>query len=84
MAIITEPARGMAKAIHDRMPLVLTPESIAAWLKPELTNPDELREHVHHEPIEDFRAYRVSPAVNRAEAAGEDLIAPLPPEAEQT
>ncbi|MFO7581762.1 SOS response-associated peptidase [Guyparkeria sp.] len=84
MAIITEPARGIAKTIHDRMPLVLTPESIPAWLAPELTDPDELREHVHHEPIEDFRTHRVSPAVNRADAVGADLVALLPPEATQT
>ena len=76
MAIITEPARGMAKTIHDRMPLVLTPESITSWLAPGLADPDELREQVHHEPIEDFHTFRVSAAVNRADLEGSDLISP--------
>lgn len=70
MAIITEPARGMAKTIHDRMPLVLTRDSISSWLAPGLVEPEEIREQVHHEPIEQFEAYRVIPAVNRADAEG--------------
>ncbi len=77
MAIITEPARGMAKTIHDRMPLVLTRDSIPAWLAPGLEDPDELREQVQHEPIEHFETYRVTPAVNRADAEGAELITPV-------
>lgn len=77
MAIITEPARGMAKTIHNRMPLVLTRDSISSWLAPGLVEPEEIREQVHHEPIEQFEAYRVTPAVIRADAVGAGLIAPL-------
>ena len=78
MAIITEPARGKAKTIHDRMPLVLTRDSISSWLAPGLEEPDEIREQVRHEPVEHFETYRVTPAVNRADAEGAELIAPLP------
>ncbi|MFO7582453.1 SOS response-associated peptidase [Guyparkeria sp.] len=77
MAIITEPARGMAKSIHDRMPLVLTRDSLETWLDPAVDNPDEIRQCVHHEPIEHFAAYRVSPVVNRADSEGAELIAPI-------
>mgnify|MGYP006298258837 FL=1 len=78
MAIITEPARGKAKTIHDRMPLVLTRDSLPAWLDPTIDDPDRLRRNVHHQPIDRFTAFRVSPAVNRADAEGADLIAALP------
>ena len=77
MAIITEPARGMARSIHDRMPLVLTRDSMAPWLDPVLEDPDALRQRVHHEPVEHFATYRVSPPVNRADSEGETLIAPV-------
>ncbi|WP_183328186.1 SOS response-associated peptidase family protein [Halomonas cerina] len=33
-AIITEPARGLAKPIQDRMFLVLADDSLDAWLDP--------------------------------------------------
>ncbi|KAB7624145.1 SOS response-associated peptidase [Alkalilimnicola sp. S0819] len=77
LAIITEPARGEAKAIHDRMPLVLTRESLPAWLSPALEDPDAIRRAVRHEPMECFAVHRVSPAVNRAEVEGEELLAPV-------
>ena len=74
MAIITEPARGMAQSIHDRMPLVLTRDSLSAWLDPGIEDADQLRRQVRHEPVEHFETYRVSPAVNRADSEGEALI----------
>jgi putative SOS response-associated peptidase YedK len=77
LAIITEPARGEAKAIHDRMPLVLTRESLPAWLSPALEDADAIRRQVHHEPIEHFAVDRVSPAVNRADAEGAELLTPI-------
>ena len=78
MAIITEPARGMAQSIHDRMPLVLTHDSLSAWPDPTIDDPDQVRRNVQHEPIDHFATLRVSPAVNRADAEGAGLIAALP------
>jgi putative SOS response-associated peptidase YedK len=73
-AIITEPARGIAKEIHDRMPLVLDHDSLEAWLDPELTERDAIRAAVHHLPAEALTAWPVSRRVNRAGEEGSDLI----------
>jgi putative SOS response-associated peptidase YedK len=37
-AILTEPARGVARGIHDRMPLALGAESLEPWLDSHLTD----------------------------------------------
>ncbi|WP_170840129.1 SOS response-associated peptidase family protein [Halomonas daqiaonensis] len=47
-AIITEPARGIASDIHNRMPLVLDDQSLEAWLDPDLVERDAIRAAVHH------------------------------------
>lgn len=43
LAIITEPARGVARAVHPRMPVVLDPGCWDAWLDPALTDRAEIR-----------------------------------------
>ncbi|WP_416138378.1 SOS response-associated peptidase family protein [Halomonas sp. HK25] len=47
-AIITEPARGIARETHDRMPLVLDNDSLEAWLAPDLVERGAIRAAVHH------------------------------------
>jgi len=73
-AIITEPARGVAKSIHDRMPLILDEVSLAPWLDSELTEREAIRSSVHHLPSEALTAWPVSKRVNRAGEEGSDLI----------
>jgi putative SOS response-associated peptidase YedK len=41
-AILTQPARPPVDTVHDRMPLVLEPESWDAWLDPSLVDPASL------------------------------------------
>lgn len=48
--LIPEPARGDAKAIHPRMPLILDQQSLELWLDPELTDRETIRHLVHHLP----------------------------------
>ncbi|MBP0966268.1 MAG: SOS response-associated peptidase family protein [Oscillospiraceae bacterium] len=40
-AVITRPADGAVRALHDRMPLILDKESVADWIKPD-GNPAEI------------------------------------------
>lgn len=60
-AIVTTPARGVVKPIHERMPLVLPPRHYAAWLDPGTENARGLLV-----PFDDGRmqAYPVSTYVN--------------------
>lgn len=76
-AIITEPARGLAQSIHDRMPLVLDDASLEPWLDPELTERDAIRSSVHHLDADALAAWPVSKRVNRVANDDASLINPL-------
>ncbi|WP_110709248.1 SOS response-associated peptidase [Salinicola sp. CR57] len=65
VAILTEPARGSAVDVHDRMPLILTDESIEPWLDPALTDRETIRRFVKHVPAEAFTHWAVSTRVNK-------------------
>ncbi|RTQ99626.1 SOS response-associated peptidase [Halomonas nitroreducens] len=75
-AILTEPARGVARAIHPRMPLVLDAESLAPWLDPRLTDRETLRRVVHHLDPERLTHWPVSPRVNRPTQDDAALVSP--------
>jgi len=64
-AILTEPARGVAKGIHPRMPLLLDQQSLEPWLDPELTDRETIRHLVHHLPHERLTHWPVSNRVNK-------------------
>lgn len=79
LAIVTEPARGAAAAVHPRMPVVLTDrDSLLAWLDPALTHRADLRRRIRHTAMDDLRQWPVSRALNRAGADAADLLIPLP------
>ncbi|QFU00981.1 Putative SOS response-associated peptidase YedK [Halomonas sp. THAF5a] len=78
-AIITEPARGIAREIHDRMPLVLDDQSLEAWLNPDLGERDAIRAAVHHLEAAALTAWPVSTRVNRSDQEGAGLMEPLAP-----
>ena len=62
-AIVTQAAMPPLEAIHDRMPLVLPPETWDRWLDPELTDPGAL-EGLLAPRTPELIAYPVSPYVN--------------------
>ncbi|KGE78585.1 hypothetical protein FP66_02325 [Halomonas salina] len=64
-AILTEPARGVAKAIHYRMPLVLDAENLAPWLGSYLTDRETLHHVIHHLPAAWITHWLVNTWVNR-------------------
>jgi putative SOS response-associated peptidase YedK len=73
-AIITEPARGVAREIHPRMPLVLDDGSLESWLDPGLTNRETLRQVIHHLNAEHITHWPVSSRVNRPVENDPELI----------
>ena len=62
-AIITTTANELMSSIHDRMPVILPPESIATWLEPN-SNPDEVKELLCPCAPGLLAAYTVSNLVN--------------------
>ncbi|MFC0324659.1 SOS response-associated peptidase [Halomonas organivorans] len=75
-AILTEPARGAAAEIHDRMPLALDDDSLAPWLDPHMTDREALRGAVHHLDDELLTHWPVSRRVNRPANDDASLIEP--------
>lgn len=65
VAILTEPARGIAQEIHSRMPLALDDASIDPWLDPDLTDRETVRNVIHHLDAEMLTHWPVSTAVNK-------------------
>ncbi|MEA3250590.1 MAG: SOS response-associated peptidase [Pseudomonadota bacterium] len=69
--IITEPARGSAQDVHDRMPLILDDDSLEPWLDPDLTERETIRNVVKHIDADLIEHWAVSIAVNKP-GNGED------------
>ncbi|MBB3233102.1 hypothetical protein FHR97_003985 [Halomonas stenophila] len=73
--IITEPARGIDRDIHDCIPLVLDDDSLDAWLDPTLIEREAIRSAVHHLDAGALTAWPVSTRVNRVAHEGADIAA---------
>ncbi|WP_240036564.1 SOS response-associated peptidase family protein [Halomonas urmiana] len=69
-AVLTEPARGVAKDIHYRMPLALDVESLEPWLDSHQTDRETIRHVVHHLNAELITHWLVSTLVNRPSNEG--------------
>jgi putative SOS response-associated peptidase YedK len=62
--ILTTEPNDLARAIHDRMPVILDPEGYARWLDPEARGALALRPLLRPYPAGAMTAWRVSTAVN--------------------
>ncbi len=71
--IITTQANELVRSVHERMPVLLTPEGLAKWLEPKNEPPDVLRVLNAYDP-DCMRMYPVSPAVNSPKNNDETLI----------
>lgn len=78
--VLTTAAADDVGQIHDRMPLLVEPECYAAWLDPDFTDPDGLRDLLIPAAPGRLAAYPVSTRVNKVANNGADLIEPLAPE----
>jgi putative SOS response-associated peptidase YedK len=76
--IITSSSDSGMLNIHDRRPVVLTPEMAREWLAPGLSN-DRTKEFAKEfsQPVEDFEWYPVSKDVGNVRNKGEYLFKSL-------
>jgi putative SOS response-associated peptidase YedK len=74
--VITTEATDAAGHIHDRMPMVVRPDAVDAWLDPTLTDPARVLELLATDAAE-LEAYAVSTEVNNVRNNGPDLLLPL-------
>lgn len=78
--ILTTEAAGDVAKIHDRMPVVLTPERWSAWLDPALRDA-VAAEKLLHGPATELHLVPIGFGVNNARNEGPDLVTPLPEDA---
>lgn len=62
--IITTTPNSLMEAIHNRMPVILTPEAIDIWLDSSQQNPEVLLPLLKPYPADQMKAYAVSRLVN--------------------
>ncbi|MGI3783284.1 MAG: SOS response-associated peptidase [Janthinobacterium lividum] len=75
--VITTEATDAAGHIHDRMPMVVRPDAVDAWLDPTLTDPGRVLDLLATD-ADELEAYAVSSEVNSVKNNGPDLLLPLP------
>jgi putative SOS response-associated peptidase YedK len=74
-AILTGPAARELCAIHDRMPLIMSPEHYAAWLDPD--TPAEKAKRLATSAHPSLKTYAVSTYVNKPANNDAECIRPL-------
>lgn len=68
--ILTTSANELMATIHDRMPVILSPNDYATWLNPDERDAAKLTYLFEPIPADDFVAYPVNPIVNNARNEG--------------
>jgi putative SOS response-associated peptidase YedK len=84
--IVTGEPNALVKPIHDRMPVILTPEAMRKWLDPAELPPEELLKLLNPYPAEEMEATPVSKVVNSARTDSKECIEAItdPPPAAPT
>jgi putative SOS response-associated peptidase YedK len=72
--IITTRANGLVGEVHDRMPVILPPESWGPWLGEEPTNSEALLQLLQPYPVERMKSWPVSRAINSVSNDGPELM----------
>ncbi len=62
--IITTEPNELMEGIHDRMPVILSPDDYELWLEPEFHGQGKLLEMLRPYPADEMEAYPVSTVVN--------------------
>jgi putative SOS response-associated peptidase YedK len=76
--VLTTTAEDAVGHIHDRMPMLVEPRRYAAWLDPQLSDPDALKKLLVPAAPGRLEAYPVSTEVNNVRNNGAELLDPLP------
>lgn len=77
--ILTTRPNELVAELHDRMPVILPPDTWELWLDPEVTDVDALTSVLGPCPAEVLQCWPVSTAVNSVRNDGPELIEPVDP-----
>ena len=75
--MITIGANAQMAPLHDRMPVILAPDTWRTWLDPDETDPDVLRGLLVPAPVGTLDITPVSSRVNSVRNDGPDLVEPF-------
>ncbi len=75
--IITTEANEVLKPVHERMPVILKPESYDEWLDAKVKDTDKLQELLKPYPAKEMASHAVSRSVNIPDTDSPELITPL-------
>jgi len=75
--IITTEANDVLKPVHDRMPVILEPESYDEWLDAKVKDTERLQKFLVPYPAQEMTSYAVSTNVNIPDSNSPELIIPL-------
>ncbi len=75
-AIVTKAASGQVAAIHDRMPVIVSPADYSRWLCADSVEPAALDDICVDASCADFESFEVSRLVNSVKNDGPELITP--------
>jgi len=78
-SILTRGASPQLARVHDRMPVVLSPDAYQQWLDPSL-EVTQVQSLIRTRSLDDFRAYPVTTYVNNPRNQGERCIEEVPPD----
>lgn len=79
--VITTDANAFMAPIHDRMPVIISPDDYELWLQTEGSDLDQVTQLLHPYLADDLQMYPVSTLVNRPTVDDADCIQPLAPSA---
>lgn len=76
-AILTTGANELLRPVHERMPVILRPETYDLWLEDDSRRRELRKELLVPYPAEEMDCYAVSRAVNSPKNQGEELLLPV-------
>lgn len=77
-SLITTEPNDVVRPLHDRMPVILTGDSLDRWLDPSVREPERLQPLLVPLPAALLRAQPVSTRVNRVGQEGPECLEPAP------
>jgi putative SOS response-associated peptidase YedK len=63
--------------MHDRMPVIVTPDKYEVWLDPDVTYFDAIRDILKPYDADSMRRYPVSTKLNNSQNEGAESAAPV-------
>jgi putative SOS response-associated peptidase YedK len=76
-AILTTTPNAVTSAVHDRMPVILEPDSYDLWLDPGMTNVQVISEMLKPYDAQSMRCYPVSTRINHVANDDEECSRPV-------